>query len=122
MELEAAFTGRDTSGEKPAMNPYIPDRPGLDTAYRNFVQELGSYLYDHGFEWSEKTRYFQRVYFEPDGGAAYYLYSFRNNAPKGERRSRFESLVEDFLASHSLKVDGKGRLALCAPVILKPKE
>ncbi len=123
-ELEEKYSGSDSTSEGEFLKPSIPRMSGIDTAYRGFVQDLGPYLQDRGFEWKSKTRYFQRIYFEPNGRASYYLYEFRNDeqAPTGERRELFERLVEEFLSSHKLGVEAEGRFAVCAPVILKPKE
>lgn len=123
-ELEMKYAGKDSASSK-SVGPsdvHIPDVEGLDTSYRNFVSELASYLYDNGFKWEERTRYFQRIYFEQNGEAAYYLYQFRNNAPSGERKELFEKLVEEYLAENSLPVSSEARFALCAPVDLRPKE
>lgn len=119
--LEKRFTGKDTSGTFDGKNPYIPNMKGLDSSYKSFVRELGNYLYDNGFEWDQRVRYFQRIYFEADGTVAYYLYEFRNATPKGERREQFEELVIEYLTNNELSVENKEHFVLCAPVVLRPK-
>lgn len=97
----------------------IPE--GTMPAYREFVRGLGQHLADtEELEWDSTVRYFQRIYFEPDGKAAYYLYAFRRNGFEGSDRERFEEAVEKYLAENPFDVEQEGRMAMCAPVVLKP--
>jgi hypothetical protein len=121
-ELERTYASADTSGGVDPQKPYMPDLKGIGQQYRTFVSELGSYLYDNGYEWERRIRYFQRIYFAADGKADYYLYTFRNDAPQGGRRELFEKSVTEYLSKKELDVDAKGRFAMCAPVVLKAPE
>ena len=121
-ELEMTYADTDTTGAFNPTKPYMPDMKGIGKKYRTFVSNLGSYLDSNGFKWDKRIRYFQRIYFGKDGMADYYLYEFKKDPPKEERRELFEKLIEEYLAKNSLGIETKGRFAMCAPVILKPSK
>lgn len=121
-ELEDRFSGNEGgSREELKRTPVLPE--GTASAYQDLVKGLGDHLADaEGFDWNAPVSYFQRIYFEPNGKAAYYLYQFRSNGFTGCDRGRFESLVEEYLKENRLSVSKEERFAVCAPVILRPPQ
>jgi hypothetical protein len=120
--LESEYAGKDLGkGKELEERVSFPQRTGK--AYRTFIKELGQYLADQeGVDWDSTVRYYQRIYFEPDGAASYYLYTFRRNGFEKEERERFEASIENYLAENKLDVDLEDRFAICAPVVLRPPE
>ncbi len=120
--LEERFTGKEVSGNFDPSPPTFLTWRVWTAVIRTSLLGLADHLHKNGFEWEQRVRYIQRIYFEADGKAAYYLHEFRNAAPKGSERRQFEELVVEYLSRNELDIEGKEPFAFCPPVILRPKE
>jgi hypothetical protein len=95
----------------------------FSAAYTAFIQKLASYLNANGFEFNQEQRCFNRVYFDANGKAEYFIYSFSNKGidPKNqvadERQVEFERLVTLFLQQEKIAVQSAVPFAQCSPVV-----
>ena len=67
--------------------------------YQQFYRGLSSYLHEHGFDWEDTTRCFNKLYFHADGRMDKYLYSF-NGTLAAERQQRFQELATSYLKDY----------------------
>ncbi|MCA6361969.1 MAG: hypothetical protein IM638_02965 [Bacteroidetes bacterium] len=95
----------------------------FSAAYTAFIQKLAAFLTANGFEFKQEQRCFNRVYFDANGKAEYFIYSFSNkgiepqNQVAGERLTEFERLVTLFLQQEKIAVHSPVPFAQCSPVV-----
>lgn len=85
-------------------------------AYQNFIKGLGKFLQENDFSWENKTRCFNRIYFNPDGEVDYYIYQFPPNVMKGEKEVEFQKLVKKYIQQTKFGLKSDIPFAQCSPV------
>lgn len=97
-------------------------------AYGAFIQDFGKFLADHGFEFKQVQRCFNRVYFSATGTVDYFVYSFSNkniepqNQLTDQQLQEFERLLMMYLKTATLSVTAPVSFAQCSPVVYGKKK
>lgn len=88
----------------------------LMQAYAKLLQDLGSFLKKHDFNWERHTRGFNRIYFKPDGSIDYFLYNFPPDQLAPSKASEFARLLNLFIQDYKFAVQAPEKFAQCSPV------
>lgn len=97
------------------------DQQRFIDAYARMLQELGTYLHAHDFEWPGPVRGFNRIYFNADGRVDHFLYSIRPGQISAEQEARFGELLGDFVKDYRFPLPAPERFAQCGSVVYQPK-
>lgn len=99
------------------------EQQAMIEAYTKLLQDLGKFLNSNDFKWEKPTRCFNRVYFNGDGKIDYFLYNFSGNEEdksSAEVQSKFQELLNKFIADYQIDVTAKEGFAQCSPTVYMP--
>lgn len=99
------------------------EREKLEKAYVKLLQDFNAFLAQNKFEWKNKTRCFQRIYFSPDGTIDYFIYNFNlknvnpADIPSKEKQEEFRRLLSLFIKEYVFEVKANEPFAQCSPTV-----
>lgn len=85
-------------------------------AYISLLQDLGAYLKENNFTWGKKTRCFNRIYINKDGGIDYFLFNFKPEEVSSEKEAEFRQHLASFIQTYKFPLSNKVNFAQCSPV------
>lgn len=85
-------------------------------AYISLLQDLGTHLKENNFKWGKKTRCFNRIYINKDGGIDYFLFNFKPEEVSSEKEAEFKQHLESFIQTYKFPLSNKVNFAQCSPV------
>lgn len=85
--------------------------------YRKMMASMGTFLTDNGFEWGEKTRFFQRIYFDRSGTIDYYFVHLDRTNFSDNKKTQLQSLLQEFSAQYTFPLSGSSNFAQCSPIV-----
>jgi hypothetical protein len=91
-------------------------------AYQKLLQDLGKYLKENNFMWTQPVKGFNRIYFDKDGRIDYFLYSFRPGQLSVEQEKGFDTLLNGFIKNYRFPLSAGVNFAQCSPVTYVPAE
>lgn len=86
-------------------------------SYAKLLKDLNGYLHNHGYQWQQPTRCFNRIYFDQSGRIDYFLYHFKKEAITPEKAQQFESLLNAFIKSYRFPLSAPVKFAQCSPTV-----
>jgi hypothetical protein len=93
----------------------------LQESYIKLLQDFGSFLNKNSFNWENKTKCFQRIYFAPNGKIDYFIYNFKlknvlpENLISEEKQKEFQRLLELFVKEYIFSSTASEPFAQCSP-------
>jgi hypothetical protein len=85
-------------------------------AYISLLRDLGTHLKENDFKWGKKTRCFNRIYIDKDGGIDYFLFNFKPEEISSEKVEQFRQHLEQFIQNYKFPLSNKVNFAQCSPV------
>jgi hypothetical protein len=87
--------------------------------YSQLLKDLNQYLHGHGYRWEQETRCFNRIYFNPDGSIAYFLYNLKKGVITPEKEKQFDTLLNGFIKTYRFPLGAPVRFAQCSPTVYR---
>jgi hypothetical protein len=85
-------------------------------AYISLLQDLGTHLKENNFKWGKKTKCFNRIYINKDGGIDYFLFNFKPEEVSSEKEAEFRQHLESFIQTYKFPLSNEVNFAQCSPV------
>lgn len=85
-------------------------------AYISLLSDLAMHLKENNFKWGKKTRCFNRIYINKDGGIDYFLFNFKPEEISSEKVEQFRQHLEQFIQHYKFPLSNKVNFAQCSPV------
>lgn len=85
-------------------------------AYISLLQDLSTHLKKNNFTWGNKTRCFNRIYINKEGGIDYFLFNFKSEEVSSEKQAEFRQHLESFIQTYKFPLSNKVNFAQCSPV------
>jgi hypothetical protein len=85
-------------------------------AYISLLRDLGTHLKENNFKWGKKTRCFNRIYINKEGGIDYFLFNFKPEEVSSEKEAEFRQHLERFIQTYKFPLTNKVNFAQCSPV------
>ena len=96
--------------------PFATRQEEFQEAYISMLQNLGTFLSKNNFKWEKPTKGFNRIYFNPDGSIAYFLYNFKPGEVTSEKENQFNTLLNQFIKTYKFPMSCEMKFAQCSPV------
>lgn len=86
-------------------------------AWKEFLQNLGSYLSKNGMKWEDNGKIYNIIFVESNGTIDYYFYRFKNpSVPSKKQVKQFRALVKKYISTHSFNYTANRQYNQCGSV------
>lgn len=99
---------------------FITNQDEYIVAYQKLLQDLGEFLKANDFLWENRTKGFNRIYFDKSGKIDFFLYNFRPDQLTDEQENRFKELLNKFITNYRFSLNANIGFAQCSPVTYMP--
>jgi hypothetical protein len=99
-----------------SVSPALAPEEAYGNAYYKMLQDLGTFLKKNDFKWEKPTHGFNRIYFNPDGSIAYFLYNFKADQISAEKEKQYNALLNTFIKDYRFTYPMKSKFAQCSKV------
>jgi len=88
----------------------------VHVAINEFIENINTYLLNHGFKWGLPVRCINRVYFNSSGKIDYFIYIFKGLIGN-ETDFTFKKLVSEFISNYKIQVIAPENFSFTIPVM-----
>ncbi len=123
--LDSIYTSAVHTDTSLAVFKTETEQQALIQAYYKLLQDFGKFLSENNFKWEKRTRFFNRIYFSPDGTVDYFLFNFVGtieDKPTETVEKEFQRLLNLFIADYKFPLTAQTKFAQCSPTIYMPKK
>lgn len=99
---------------------FITNQDEYIVAYKKLLHDLGAFLKENDFLWENRTKGFNRIYFDKSGKIDFFLYNFRPDQLTAEQENRFKELLNEFITNYQFSLTANIGFAQCSPVTYTP--
>lgn len=124
-QLDSIYKSAVHSDTSMAVFKTEKEQEALQKAYYKLLKDFGNYLTENNFIWEQRTRCFNRIYFNSDGTIDYFLYNFLGNPedkPTESVEKEFQRLLNVFISDYKFSLTANTKFAQCSPTTYLPKK
>jgi len=123
-ELDAIYKSAVSVDTTKAVFKTVEEQKKWGETYKSVIFDLGAFLKKNNFYWKQKTRCYNRIYFNENGKIDYFLYNFLGadeEKPNEKVQKEFDRLLNLFVKDYLLPININEKLAQCSPVTYMPQ-